>query len=208
MKIVLLFAALLSLSSSANAQLAVPAGRFHNCGLTGSAKPARVKALNLLKNRATEPTVINTAITLDALLAPGDDTHRWSIHDGAAIVGYIVDAKSGGRESVNCQAAESQWKDTHIEIGRIPYAPKNERIIVEISPRWRAAQKAVGVDWSTSTIRHLIGQRVSVTGWIFVDSEHLNAAENTHPGGPHNWRASVIEIHPITAIRVLPSWTR
>lgn len=182
--------------------LTAPAGTFHQCGLTGTAKPQRVKDLNLLKNRSVQPTIINTAITAAALIAPGADTDRWSTDDGAEIDAYVVNIKPGGAESVNCQATDPKWKDTHIELGLTRDAPANARIVVEITPRWRAAQAAVGVDWSTATLRKLIGQRVTVRGWMFFDGEHVNAAETTHPHGAHNWRATAWEIHPITAIEV------
>jgi hypothetical protein len=49
-----------------------------------------------------------------------------------------------------------------------------------------------------------LGRWVRVTGWLLFDAEHANAAENTAPGRARNWRASAWEIHPITAVEVVP----
>src|SRR5258708_578263 len=44
---------------------------------------------------------------------------------------------------------------------------------------------------------------IEVSGWAMFDVMHVNAAENTNPGGAHNWRATCWEIHPITSIKKL-----
>lgn len=187
------------------AQLAVPTGTFHHCGLRGTAKIATVGDLNVLKNRAVEPTIINTAITLEALLAPGDDSSRWSTDDGARVTGYVTAVRPGGSESVNCGAVDLAFRDTHIEIRRGPDDTALP-LIAEVTPRWRAAMKAAGVDWSTAMLkRTLVGHYVEFTGLLLWDVEHVNAATNTHPKGAHNWRVSAWEVcHPCSAIRVLP----
>ena len=56
---------------------------FKGCGMEGDARAANVRALNRLKNRYTEPPSINPGITLEAILAPGDDRTRWKTRDGA-----------------------------------------------------------------------------------------------------------------------------
>jgi hypothetical protein len=62
----------------------------------------------------------------------------------------------------------------------------------------------VSDDWSTEALRaRLLHHRVRVTGWLLFDAEHRNAAENTEPGGAHNWRATAWEVHPITKLEVL-----
>ena len=62
------------------------------------------------------------------------------------------------------------------------------------------------LDWSPARLRKLMvpGKTLRVTGWLFDDLEHVNAAENTHSAGVHNWRATVWEIHPVTGFSVLP----
>ena len=41
-------------------------------------------------------------------------------------------------------------------------------------------------------------------GWLFFDSEHTNAAENTNPGNASNWRATAWELHPVTSFSIVP----
>src|SRR5260370_32389435 len=80
------------------------------------------------------------------------------------------------------------------------------RVIVEVTPGWRAALNAQGIDWSTATLQQTIeGRWVKVRGWLMFDAEHKAQAENTHPGGAQNWRATAREIHPVTAITILPA---
>jgi hypothetical protein len=43
-----------------------------------------------------------------------------------------------------------------------------------------------------------------VTGWLLFDAEHANAAANTAPGRPRDWRATAWEVHPITSLEVVP----
>ena len=78
-------------------------------------------------------------------------------------------------------------------------------VIVEVTPRWRAMLAARGVDWSTATLRRqLLGRWVRVSGWLLFDAEHANAATNTAPGHPHDWRATAWEVHPINDLLVVP----
>jgi hypothetical protein len=176
------------------------------CPLEGDAKQALAKQLNPYKNREDAPPVatINTAATLHGVLASGNDLNRWSRGDGAIFDGVMVGVKVGGIESVNCHAKDPAHRDTHIELALDPAAPERQRVIVEVTPRWRE-KMAVIADWSTSALkRQLLGHHVRITGWLFDDLEHKPQAENTNPGAAGNWRATVWEIHPVTGIRVLP----
>jgi hypothetical protein len=94
--------------------------------MEGDARSPGVQASNRLKNRYTAPQQIDPAITLVAMLAPGRDTGRWKVKQGAEIVGYVSDVKVGGIESTNCHARAAEQRDTHIELvsrpnGRFPY---------------------------------------------------------------------------------------
>src|SRR5579863_7964422 len=73
---------------------------------TGDAVQPSVEALNVLKNRSTAPTPsdIDKAVTLRAMILPGNDVSRWSANRGATVIGYVADVKPGGIESVNCHA--------------------------------------------------------------------------------------------------------
>ncbi len=178
---------------------------YNGCGMEGDARSAGVRALNRLKNRYTAPQQIDPAITLAAMLAPGRDTGRWKVKQGAEIVGYVFDMKVGGIESVNCHARSANERDTHIELVLDPMAGSpTQRVIVEVTPRWRAIMAAQGMDWSTRALRdRLLGRWIKVRGWMLFDMEHQNESENTAPGRPRNWRATAWEVHPITSIEVV-----
>ncbi len=181
---------------------------YNGCGMDGDARSPAVKALNRLKNRfvAPQPEEINSVVTLAAMLAPGNDVGRWKVRQGAEITSYVWDVKVGGVESTNCRARDPQNRDTHIEVVLDPMdSPATRRVIVEVTPRWRAIMAAQGVDWSTRALRDkLLGRWVKVRGWMLFDVEHQNEAENTAPGRERNWRATAWEIHPVTAIEVVP----
>ena len=178
------------------------------CPVEGDAKNPQVRALNPLKRRmaAPSPAEMDSQVTLAMMVSPGDDTGRFDTKRGATIEGYVADVKVGGVESVNCHTHDPQYRDTHIELTLDPmHDAENKHVIVEVTPQWREAMAAKGIDWSTPTLRkQLLGRWIKVTGWLLFDEEHANAAENTNPGGARNWRATVWEIHPITDLKVLP----
>ena len=181
---------------------------FHGCPMQGDARDQAVQTLNRLKNRYTAPTPeqVDPRITLAAILAPGYDVGRWTVREDATITGYVYDVRPGGIETVNCHARDWADRDTHIELVLDPMqSGAKQRMIVEVTPRWRAIMAERGVDWSTQTLRDgLLGRWVRVTGWMLFDFEHEGQAENTAPGRPRNWRATAWEIHPVTAIEVVP----
>ncbi len=150
--------------------------------------------LNRLKNRYTapQPSEINPAITMAALVAPGDDANRWSNNEAAEITGYVWNVK------------DEADGDTHIEL--VPNAEHREqKVIVEVTPRWRAIMAQRGVDWSTAALRDTLrGRWVRVRGWMLFDTDSRNASENTAPGRRRNWRWTAWEIHPITSIELVP----
>jgi hypothetical protein len=201
MKRGLLLAATVLVTLSAQAQSV-----FEGCPGIGNAQVQRVRDLNLLKNRDNPPTAadIDPAATLTAVQQPGDDSNRWSTQRAAVFHGYVVDVKPGGKETCNCKATDIAHRDTHIELVSDPSDSAPERrVIVEVSPRWRAKMVSQGVDWSTSTLRNTIKDHwVTVTGWLLFDSEHANQSENTTPGNDGNWRATSWEIHPITSLKI------
>src|SRR5882762_3577971 len=180
------------------AQVAV--GAFHGCPAQGDVTSARTQALNRLKNRGTAPapSAINPDITMKALGAYfHDDRTRWSNDDGATITGWVIAVTSGGSESVNCHKAG--LRDVHIDLAADPQAKKPHVVIVEVTPRWQAAMRADGTDWSLAALRRLVGHQVTFTGWMMFDFLHADASENTHRGRG-NWRQTAFEIHPITDI--------
>jgi hypothetical protein len=185
-----------------------PAEEYRGCPLEGLAVNDRRKASNTKKNRVTRPGAadIDGAVTLTALLNGGDDEQRWNDTRAASIVGFVHDVKPGGEETVNCGETDGAYKDTHIELVLDPQSTgKRVRVIVEVTPRWRAFMATQGEDWTSATLaQQLEGHWVRFTGWLFWDFEHSDEAANSNPTGTNVWRATAWEIHPVTEIKVCP----
>jgi hypothetical protein len=179
-----------------------------NCPVVGDTADPKIQAVNTLKRRMMlpTPTDIDPRVNLEALVAPGDDTHRWDDRRGATIEGFVADVKVGGIESVNCHTRDPAFRDTHIELTLDAMAnDETTYVIVEVTPQFRQKVAQQGLDWSTRTLRQtLLGRWVRISGWLMFDSEHKQNAKNTASGGAHIWRATVWEVHPITSIQVLP----
>jgi hypothetical protein len=180
---------------------------YNGCGLEGDAKREDVRELNTHKNKYDFPdsAQIDRSITLQAMLAPGNDRDRFSMGKAAEITGYVNDVKVGGDESCNCHARRPEDRDTHIELVVSPeQSAEGTRVIVEVTPRLREEMAKKGVDWSTDNLRNKIkGHYVKVRGWLLFDEEHIKQAENTDPDNPKDWRATCWEIHPVTSIELL-----
>lgn len=182
---------------------------YHGCALTGNPSPngpnvTGLRTLNQKKNRFTAPADadIDQGFTLAALLQPGSDDTRFDDTRAGEIEGFVVNVKVGGVETVNCRATDPLYRDTHIEVAEHMGAPETERVIVEVTPRWRAAMQAAGVDWTTDALHALIGRKVRFRGWALFDEEHRTQARNTAPNNPADWRATVWELHPVTSFVV------
>jgi SH3-like domain-containing protein len=183
---------------------------FANCPIDGNVSPngpntAALKALNVAKNRFAAPhnSDIDTTFTLANLLKPGADDGRFNATKAGELEGFVVNVLVGGVETVNCKATDALHRDTHIEVAETPNADSTKRVIVEVTPRWRAEMQALGVDWSTAGLKSLIGKRVRFRGWQLFDAEHRSQAKNTAPNNPKDWRATVWEIHPITSFKII-----
>jgi hypothetical protein len=180
---------------------------FNDCPMEGNAVKKDVRELNLLKNRYNFPMPedINHSITLQKIIDPGNDAMRWNTSQAAEIIGYVYDVKPGGVETCNCKTKDIEKRDTHIELVLDPMqtgAP--QRVVVEVTPRFRQIMKDKNINWTTRGIRDtFLGRWVKVQGWMFFDSEHDDEAENTNPGRERNWRGTAWEIHPITAMEVV-----
>lgn len=44
------------------------------------------------------PTDFDKDVTLDSLLAPGNDENRFNINEAVELTGYVMEVKSGGIE--------------------------------------------------------------------------------------------------------------
>jgi hypothetical protein len=171
------------------------------CPSRGLALTPSKAALSRLKNRDAppRPEEFDPAVTLEALLAPGDDRARWSAERAATVEGYVVAVGAARPESANCLLP---WRlDTHVDVALRADAPPRERVVLEVTPRVADAARARGLDWSAPALRRaLTGRRCRFEGWLLYDSEHESESEHTAPARPGNWRATAWEIHPITGI--------
>ncbi|MDT7542799.1 MAG: hypothetical protein QOE33_2703 [Acidobacteriota bacterium] len=174
------------------------------CPTRGCALTAEKRALALLKNRDTQPltTDFDSRITLDALLAPGDDHARWPDSRASVIEGYVIDVQVGSIEAANCFSLTR--RDVHIHVATRSDSKLRESVVVEVTPRSADAARARGEDWSLAVLkRSLVGRRCRFEGWLMFDREHAAQSENIAPGHPVNWRATAWELHPVTRIEVI-----
>jgi hypothetical protein len=181
---------------------------FGGCGMEGSATRADIQSQNRLKNRTTAPSSedIDSSIVLQAILQPGDDRDRFEESDGAVVTGFVHAVKAGGAETVNCGANTVDLKDAHIEITLSESdTARDQRFVVEITPKWRAFMADRGIDWSNATLASTLrGRCAEFAGWMFWDGSHPQNAANTNPTGSQIWRATAWEIHPVTSVRAVP----
>jgi hypothetical protein len=190
--------------------LAFAQASYNDCPLEGSARDEAHRLRNRLKNRYNLPdqSQVASSITLEALLSPGNDRTRFRTSQAATIVGYVVRVIPGGLgESCNCGSTSKRYRDTHIELAlSVSDSAPERRIIVEVTPRIRAAMLKQGIDWSTDNLAQKIEhQRVRISGWMFFDEDHAEESENTAFRGSNRqkiWRATAWEVHPVTRIEV------
>jgi hypothetical protein len=177
------------------------------CPLSGKTANKRIQAANVLKNRSAIPlpSDFDSAFTIDSVLAPGNDTARWNEKKAGRLTAWVFNVKPGGVESVNCGAKAIPDRDTHIELVRsLSDTAKPRRIIVEITPRMRVWAKTKNWDWSTpALVKTLKKKHIEVEGWVFYDAEHKPSSESTNPHAKNNWRATPVELHPVTLLRII-----
>jgi hypothetical protein len=177
------------------------------CPPQGSATKANAKKLNELRARTTEPSDDDYDDTADisALIAPGDDTQRWSNDTAAEITAFVVDVRDGGMASSNCFSTDSGDHDTILELSPgADVSDASHQMLAFITPRWRRIMARNQIDWSTRAIRAMYVQKyVSIRGWLFFNSEAASQALNTSSlAGVSITRATAWEIHPVTGIEL------
>jgi hypothetical protein len=175
-----------------------------NCPNAGIALTSRARNLHRLKNRIAIPAItdFDSTVTLDKLLQPGDDASRWSVDRAAKIQGEVIDVDLARPEATNCFSPCR--RDLHILLANRKGAPKNEQIVLEVTPRIRDWAGSQSFDWSEETLRtQLVGHWCEFEGWLYFDEGHAAESENTAPRNPENWRATAWEIHPVTKLSVI-----
>ena len=182
--------------------LALFAGTKH-CPSAGLGWSAERREQHRLKNRNTLPGPgdFDNAVTLNALLQPGDDRNRWSNTRSARIEAYVVSVAAGPLELTNCGVPGR--RDTHIHVGVRSGAGPREQVVVETTPRLDDYARTQGWDWSAASLKQFEGRRVRIEGWLFFDAGHAEESENVSPGRSENWRATAWEIHPVTKFEIV-----
>ncbi|MGH7524871.1 MAG: hypothetical protein ACREK8_11230 [Gemmatimonadales bacterium] len=105
------------------------------------------------------------------------------------------------QESVNCAGADGH--DIHINVGA-PDGTEWHGVVVEMIP-----QLGRPAGWDSATIAKVAAAHlpVLVVGGLTYDNEHLLNADSTQPRAGQPKRASLWEIHPITAFYVCDATT-
>lgn len=128
-------------------------------------------------------------------------TREVAKNEGApiALVGYIVGARTEGKEQTNCELPDPEWHDWHIWLVRTEAEAsardRHKAVVVEITPRVRR------LDGGRFDMRQILrwareGQRVRVSGWLLLDPDHPDQVGKS--------RGTVWEIHPVMKIEPAP----
>jgi len=170
--------------------------------------------LNVKKNRTDAPAETPESWTFDEILhLEAERPSQWSegqdrteveeLGEDTPIMlsGYLLGAHAGGAETCNCKLSGAENNDIHINIVQNRTDKITDSIVTEMTPRTRASHS--GWDRAQDVFDQLTanGRRpyVRVTGYLLFDSEHVSRS-----GGP---RATIWEVHPITAFDVCSSTT-
>jgi hypothetical protein len=202
--IAVLFTTVVAVAQSSS----VATGDFDGCPTSGLGGDP---SLNVQKNRSGRPTQVTNAVSVVGLkglpTVPSSDGNvrdRWSSDLRATIenqeeysayfTGYVIKAKAEGKEACNCELTAARDHDVHVYVSDTR-SGRNlaNSAIVEVTPRWRAANPA----WTAQHLQALATShaRVRFTGWLLYDQEHWNMIASGE-------RGTLWEIHPITRIQV------
>ena len=198
----------------------------HNAKCVDRGKTAAANRLdtatNLLKNRVDSGTYHLTTIATILRLpfrsttTAGADMpttrNGWSAADvkrtaryesrPVAVDGFVIAIGREGKESTNCQLADTAWFDYHMWVVRTEAEAhamnKTKAIVVEITPRVRHGHAAEFdiqqiMKWARD------GTKVRVSGWVMLDPDHPDDTRPDSQGRPPS-RGTIWEIHPVMKI--------
>jgi hypothetical protein len=187
---------LLHVDSNIAASICPPEGKDKH----GHTPAADIVALNLLKNRRTEPLAsqIDNAVTITKMLNSNDNVTRFDQHKGATITGILFDVKEEKGETCNCNSTNPNDWDLHIYISKTVAHSIFDCAVIEITPY----SKSIHPEWTYDYIKSLKGKTVKVTGWLLYDFEHKGQSYETNPSTGAPYRHTVWEVHPVTSIVV------
>jgi hypothetical protein len=169
------------------------------CPIYGDKNVTKFRNLDQLKNRNTPGASIDRSVTLQSILTPGNDTTRFNSNQYVTLTGYVILVKAGGPETCECHSKDPNDLDVHIELALNPTDKNAQAMVVEIN----RYTKADHPEFTVAHLKHLVGKKVSITGWLFFDEEHLQNAVTTNPSGTHHWRYTCWEVHPVLKVTPL-----
>ena len=158
-----------------------------NCQPKGDATSTTIIAADLQKNRSYCPS---------KELAHGYDISillKDAIRDTGLIYvdAFITSVKVSGPESCECHIDDPNFKDYHIYIAATNTKDGKQNQIVEVSRYSRQLNHSINFAY----VKSLVGHKVRIYGYTFMDQEHKSAIGN--------WRAGIEEIHPVFYIEKL-----
>lgn len=158
------------------------------CPQHGDSKNKKHQQLDFLKNRsAIYPDRMAELISFDSLVNYRD-TGRF-----VEIYVYLMDVKVSSKESCNCHSSNKNDYDWHLTVTiDAKHTDRKDRMICEITPK----DRDIGFDY----VKMLKGKMVTIQGYTFYDTEHVQNSYKDNPRGTNVWRKSCWEIHPVTNI--------
>lgn len=178
---------------------------FDNCDANGSPPDG---FLNLRKNRIDDarrylpvswrvvarlPWPATVGYRFRNLWARGEqrDVARY---EGAAIRvdGYIAGERLEIPEPPNCYARDAADRDFHLWLTEAPHGRERDAVVIEITPRVRAAHPQWTLDRIARVVREQLPVRVS--GWLMLDQMHPELVRVN--------RETMWEIHPVMHLEV------
>jgi hypothetical protein len=157
---------------------------FQKCPPQGDNKNPKIMAADLLKNRSWCPDKNKAAYRKLS------DLMKDKLQDTSLIYveAYITSAKISGAESCQCHDNNPETRDYHIYISARNTKDKKQNQIVEVTRYSRMFNNNLNFQY----VKSLIGHKVRIYGYTFMDEEHKS--------GIGNWRAGIQEIHPVMYI--------
>lgn len=173
--------------------LACSQSRFHNCPMEGDAKDDKTQAQNRLKNRYEVSAMEIRDIPFRDFVHAKDDAFDHS--DLATLTAYVYGVKLSGRESCECHDNRASSRDYHITLtADAEHTQGKDRVIVEITGRWRAKHP----EWNLATLKKtILHHMVTFSGYLFDDIQHRPEAFSDSPKNKRDWRGSIWELHPV-----------
>jgi len=172
------------------------------CPKAGDASTPEKKQLNVFKNTGMGTgSRVPELLPLRNLLPSVKRKDRNLFMNGAYVSteGILVSFEEEGPESCNCQLATKREKDgdVHMYLGLKDNAAKKNCIVVEITPAFKKKHPQY------ADLLHA-NSKVRITGFLLYDFIHEKdaLATCTHCAGA--WRKTCWEIHPVTAVELLP----